>query len=133
MSRHQAQPSHCRPCCCPCRDLTMMSRHQACSAPFCYVATPCRDFPCRHPCRNLKHDVATSNPAGHFLLQLSQVATSLFLVATSRPTTPGDDLICMSRPQQVLTCSPFFFFFFFTSSFPATPRPFQPLQILLPT
>ena len=131
MSRHQAQPSHCRPCCCPCRDLAMMSRHQACSAPFCYVATPCRDLPCRHPRRDLKHDVATSSPAGHFLLQLSQVATSLFLVATSRPTTPGRDLISMSRPQQVLTCSPFFFFF--TSSFPATLRPFQPLQNLLPT
>ena len=42
MSRHQAQPSHCRPC----RDLTMMSRHQACSAPFLLRrdAKRCRDL-----------------------------------------------------------------------------------------
>ena len=99
MSRHPAQPSHCRPCCCPCRDLAMMSRHQACSAPFFYVATSLADT-----------HVVTSSPSGHFLLQLSQVATSLFLVATSRLTTPGRDLISMSRPQQVLTCSLFFFF-----------------------
>ena len=118
MSRHPAQPSHCRPCCCPCRDIK--------------PAQPLSSTLRRHVATSLADThVATSSPSGHFLLQLSQVATSLFLVATSRPTTPGRDLISMSRPQQVLTCS--LFFFFFTSSFPATPRPFQPLQNLLPT
>ena len=87
-----------------CRDIktaSIMSRRQI------SVATPPRPL-----------HVATSSPAGHFLLQLSQVATSLFLVATSRPTTPGRDLISMSRPQQVLTCSPFFFFSTASSSLP---------------
>ena len=126
MSRHPAQPSHCRPCCCPCRDLEMMSRHQACSAPFCYVATPCRNLPCRHPCRDLKHDVATSSPAGHFLLQLSQVATSLFLVATSRSTKHSPSLSQVATPKRMsrhqLLQSSFciakthFFFFFFPKS-----------------
>ena len=41
MSRHQAWPNHCHPC----RDLAMMSRHQACSAAATHVATSnsCRD------------------------------------------------------------------------------------------
>ena len=112
MSRHQAQPSHCRPC----RDLTMMSRHQACSAPFLLrrdAILPCRDVLCSHLCRDLtmmsRHQAAlkASNPVAN-----PTRSRRPFLVATSRPTNPGRDLISMSRPPQVLTCNEIFFFFF---------------------
>ena len=53
----------------------MMSQHQLSSAPFLLrrdAIFPCRDLPCCHPCRDLKHDIATSNQLLFKLLTLSQ-------------------------------------------------------------
>ena len=86
--------------CHPCRDLTMMSRHQACSAPFLLhrdAILPCRDVLCSRPCRDLtmmsRHQATlkASNPVAN-----PARSRRPFLVATSRPTNPGRDLTLMS-------------------------------------
>ena len=102
MSRHQLSSAPfqlrrdaifpCRdlPCCHPCHDLKMMSRHQYQLAKILgrHPKTYC------NPARSRRH----------------------FLVATSRSTKPGRDLKSMSRPQQVLTHNDFYFYFLFFSS-----------------
>ena len=80
----------------------MVSRPQVTSAPFLRrhdVAFPCRDVSYCYPCRDLK--LMSRHPIQPAATQPDRDVH--FLVATSRPTTPGRDLITMSRPQEVLT------------------------------
>ena len=76
----------------PGRDVSSMSR------------PPCREPPCCHPCRDLtlmsRHQFPLAKPETHCNPARSR---RHFLVATSRSTRPGRDLITMSRPQEVLT------------------------------
>ena len=114
-----------------------MSRRQhdvATSTPTCCYSArsrrpfPCRDLLCCYPRRDLimmsRHQFQLAIPRRD-LNPMSRRQPLLIQVATPtgrRDTNPSS--FCKKI---------FFFFFFFTSSFPATPRPFQPLQNLLPT
>ena len=84
--------SYCRPC----RDLKMMSRHQLPLSPISAMSR-------RHVATSLAAThVATSNMMSRHPIRpaASQPGCDVhFLVVTSRPTTPGRDLIMMSRPQ----------------------------------
>ena len=133
MSRHQLSSAPfllhrdaifpCRdlPCCHPCRDLKMMSRHQAQPSQV-VTSKPGRDQPL-FPLHNALVATSKTLVATPNLLSPIQPSRDVhFLVATSCPTKPSRDLKSMSRPQQVLTHNDFFFLFLHLVAFlPATP------------
>ena len=111
MSRHPnrcrdiVSPAHNAAHRCPCRDLTMMSRHQACSAPLLLrrdAILPCRDVLCSHPCRDLKHDVATSTPTCCYSARLHPMSRHRLHVATSQTDVYVATSNSMSRHQAIL-------------------------------
>ena len=123
MSRHQAQPSHCRQCrdikfmsrhrfCCPhrcpCRDLAMMSRHQACSTPFLLRRDAMSRPPLLPPMSRHQLQPAATQPGRDVHSSWSRPHVQTHQVATSSPCC---DL------KQVLTCSEIFFFFSSSSLF----------------
>ena len=90
-----------------CRDINFMSR-----PPFFHSEIsksrrqpPGRDLPHCYPCRDLK--MMSRHPVQPAATQPGRNVP--FLVATSRPTTPGRDLITMSQPQTGPNLQPFFF------------------------
>ena len=92
-----------------CRDINFMSR-----PPFCHSEIsrsrrqhPGCDLPHCYPCRDLK--VMSRHLVQPAATQLGRDVP--FLVATSRPTTPGRDFLTMSRPQTGPNLQLFFFFF----------------------
>ena len=118
-----------------CRDIKFMSRPRSCQQWDFQVVTPkSMSRPptlspmSRHQIHvttpfllNRTNEVATPNPQCPPATPKSQVtkpetycnparSRRHLLVATSRPTIPGRDLITMSRPQEVLPHNDFFFF-----------------------
>ena len=128
MSRHQAQPSHCRQC----RDVNMMSRppalssmsrHQhdvATSTPTCCYSArsrrpfPCRDLLCCYPRRDLK--MMSRHQAASQGLQPCRHSSQVVMSISGRDLTPNQS---RSRPHIDVATStgpnlqrnfPFFFF-----------------------
>ena len=82
-----------------------MSRHQACSAPFLLrrdTILPCRDILCSHPCRDVKHDVATSTPTCCYSARLHPMSRHRLHVATSQTDAHVATSNSMSRHQAIL-------------------------------